>query len=55
MHSKSLDIFAITEAWASSSDNGIIPLRYHVHRNDRVSVGGGVMIAVSDFPPSYLV
>ena len=46
------NIFDITETWLTStnSDNEMIPLRYQIHHRDLVSLGGGIMIAVSDSP-----
>ena len=46
------NIFDIIETWLTSTNsyNEMIPLRYQIHHRDRVSLGGGIMIAVSDSP-----
>ena len=49
--------FCITESWLSSSiyDQEILHSNYVLYRNDRVSRGGGVLIAVHNSIPSSLV
>ena len=50
-------MFCITESWLSSSiyDHEVLSSDYVLYRNDRVSRGGGVFIAVHTSIPSSLV
>ena len=50
MYSKSLDIIGLTETWLNEYifDNEILPSNYTLFRKDRVSRGGGVLIAVNN-------
>ena len=50
IYSNSYEIVCITETWLSDAvfDNEIIPKNYSIYRKDRKSLGGGVLVAISD-------
>ena len=50
VYSSNLEIICCTETWLTGDtfDNEILPSGYTIHRKDRSSRGGGVMIAVKD-------
>ena len=50
IYSHDYDIIAISETWLSDNifDNEILPTNYTIHRCDRGSRGGGVLVAVWD-------
>ena len=50
IYSHDYDIIAISETWLSDNifDNEILPTNYAIHRCDRGSRGGGVLVAVRD-------
>ena len=55
MYTHSFCITCVTEPWLSESifDVEILPSDYVLYRKDRPSRGGGVLIAVKDFIPSF--
>ena len=50
-------ITCVTETWLSQSiyDGEILPSDYVLYRKDRPSRGGGVLVAVKDFIPSFSI
>ena len=48
VYSSSIAVFALTETWLSDSfcDGEILPSDFTVYRRDRLSRGGGVLLAV---------
>ena len=50
VYSRSYDIICITETWLHKNitDSEILPSDYVIHRRDRESRGGGVLVAVKD-------
>ena len=57
VYASNFNVFCITESWLSSSiyDQEILHSNYVLYRNDRVSRGGGVLIAVHNSILSSLV
>ena len=50
VYNKNQDIICITKTWLNNTifSNEILPTSYTVYRNDRVSRGGGVLIAIKN-------
>jgi len=48
------DIIGLTETWLTDAvlDNEILPVNYSIYRTDRVTRGGGVLLAVKNTVPS---
>ena len=54
---KSYDLICISETWLSNEfyDNEILPSNYTIFRKDRLSRGGGVMVAINNSIYSLLL
>ena len=54
IYSTDFSLIAITETWLSNNilDGEVLPTNYTIYRNDRVSRGGGVLLAVKHDLPS---
>ena len=54
MYTKSYDVFCVTKTWLNNTiyDSDILPHNYAIHRKDRSSRGGGILVAIKNDIPN---